>query len=362
MKKLVIAIALVALAGAGYLGLRDADIAGALFGASAGRAAVEKTVPVERRTIAVNVQAVGEINPANLVTVKSEVSGRVQTIHAGTGQQVKRGELLVSLEDTDVLTEQDAALTEIEGARLQLEKAERDFERTRELLAARLVSQESFDNAQTALQMARNEYERAGKKLQTVEDKLKKIRIRAPFDGTVLSVLVSSGQVVSGASGVTQGTDLMTFADLNEMIIRAHINQVDVTRITPGQTVRITVDPLPGVTLEGRVVLIAPIATVRNNIKGFNVDVLITKMDPRIRPGMNANLTFPVARVEDALTVPVSAVFTERDERFVYVKDGAAPQRRPVEIGVSDHRHTEILSGLRDGERVLLQRPASLSP
>lgn len=352
MKKLLIICGVLAVGGVVWFGLKNGT------GGEKSRNKVENIAAAERRNIDVKVEAVGEINPVNLVTVKPEVSGRIQTVQVVTGQDVRRGDLLVSLDDTDLLTERDAANTEIAGSRVQLEKAERDFDRNRDLFASKLVSQEVFDNAKTTLDLAKNDFEKAEKRLQSVEDKLKKISIVAPFDGTVLNVLVSKGQVVSGASGVSQGTDLMTFADLNQMFIRAHINQVDVTKIQAGQKVAITVDSLPGVTLEGTVTLIAPIATVKNNIKGFSVDVLITRSDPRIRPGMNANLRFPVAHVESALTVPIVAVFAEGTEKVVYVKTTGSPQRRAVQVGASDYSYCQILSGLNEGEKVLLERPA----
>ncbi len=322
-------------------------------------ALVPTSATIGRGTIEVIVEAIGEINPANQVTVKAEVGGRVKETAVRTGQHVTRGTLLISLDDTDLLTERDAALTDIAGARFELDKAQRDFDRLSDLFASELVSREAFDNARTALQLSSNVFLRAEKSLQGVEDKLKKIRIDAPFDGTVLSILVSEGQVVSGAAGVNQGTDLMTFADLNQMMIRAHINQVEIINIQPDHEVEIMVDSLPETTLEGRVVLIAPIATVKDKIKGFNVDVLITRNDPRVRPGMNANLTFPVILLEDVLTVPVAAVFTEGEETVVYLEtaEDPAPARRVVEIGPSDFQQAQILAGLAEGDTVRLQKP-----
>jgi RND family efflux transporter MFP subunit len=358
MKRIVIAVAVVAIAGVLWLSLHGGDKSETSASSAVAKGQTQSAAKVERRTIDVAVEGVGEINPANLVTVKPEVGGRIQTIHVVTGQAIRKGDPLVSLDDTDLLTERSSAQTEIAGTQVQLEKAQRDYERNRDLFASKLVSLEVFENSKTTLELARNEFEKSQKRLQGVEDKLKKIHIVAPFDGTVLTVSVGKGQVVSGATGVTQGTELMTFADLNEMIIRAHITQVDVTKIQLDQKVDITVDSIPGVTLAGKVVLIAPIAVVKNNIKGFSVDVLITRGDARVRPGMNANLRFPVAHVEGALSVPITAVFAEGKEKVVYVKTARSAERRVISIGVSDYSYCEIVNGLREGETVLLERPA----
>jgi len=358
MKKFVIiSVLLVAAAVGGWFGykkFRPVPPAGV-------RTTAASPVTVTRRTINSVVEAIGEVNPANQVTVKSEVSGRVQSIAVVTGQFVKRGEPLLLLDDTDLLTEKSSVQTEIAGATVRLDKAQRDYERQRNLFGEKLVSQEDFDSAKTALDLAKNEIEKSQRRLQTVEDKLSKVRILAPFDGTVLNVIVSKGQVVSGATGVSQGTDLMTFADLDEMVIRAHVNQIDAAKLKQEQAATITVDSLPGVTLEGKVTLVAPQATVKNNIKGFAVDVLVTRTDVRLRSGMNANLKLPIARAENTLAVPISAVFSEENAQAIYVMTPTGPARRVVRTGISDYRYCEILDGATEGETVVLERPAAAS-
>lgn len=349
-----------------FLGLLAAVAVGGVIwwvmrgGAANGRpATATTTATVARHDITVTVESIGEINPGNQVSVKPEVSGRIKQIPVRTGQTVPRGTLLVALDETDLLTERDAAQTQIAAAQVRLAKAQRDYDRQRDLLAEKLISQEALDNALTDLELARTEFAKAQKQLQTVDDRLSKIRILAPFAGTVLSVFVTEGQVVSGATSVSQGTDLLTFADLNALVIRAHINQVDITRVKPEQSVTITVDSLPDVTLTGKVILIAPVATVKNGIKGFSVDVLLKSHDDRVRPGMNANLKFPVAHVPQALTVPLAAVFTENREKVVYVRQPTGAERRVVTLGAADYRRVEILTGVREGETVLLEAPAS---
>jgi RND family efflux transporter MFP subunit len=359
MKKFIItAVALAALAGGVWLLLKGPGLTGAIKGGPSEKTDTSPEPKVQRRSFDVVVEAVGEITPANQIAVKAEVTGRIQSIEVRAGQSVPKGTLLVALDDTDLLTEKSSAETDIAGSRLQLEKAERDFRRNQILFENRLISQEMFDNSRTAREQATNDFVRAEKKLQQVEDKLKKIKILAPFDGTVLNVAVSKGQVVSGATGVNQGTELMTFADLGELVIRAHINQVEVTKLQTGQAVEIRVDSLPGEKMEGTVILIAPVATVKNTIKGFGVDVLVTKGHPQLRPGMNASLRFPVSRADNALTVPITSVFIEGTDRVVYVRHGRETERRVVKVGASNFRYAEILEGVSEGETLSLERPA----
>lgn len=315
------------------------------------------TAVVARADVALRVEAIGEINPVTQVTVKPEVSGRIKRLFVRAGQEVARDDLLLMLDDTELLTERAAAETQIAAARARLAKAERDLARQQALLTNDLTTREIFDNTLTELDLARAEYERARRLLQTVDDRLGKIRILAPFAGTVLNVMVTEGQVVSGATSVSQGTDLMTIADLNSLLIRAHINQVDVTKLRVEQPVQVTVDAVAGLRLAGRVTFIAPVATVRNNIKGFTVDVLLTELDPRVRPGMNARLSFPVLELTNVLTVPLSAVFPDGTNRVVYVQQAQGTERRPVLLGPADHRRVQVREGLSEGEVVLLEPP-----
>jgi HlyD family secretion protein len=196
-----------------------------------------------------------------------------------------------------------------------------------------------------------------------VEDKLSKTRILAPFDCTVLTRPVSLGQTVSGAAGFNAGTEVLSVANLKDMIVAAHINQADVTRMKVSQNVEIQVESVPGLRMAGHVERIAPQAIIKNGIKGFSARIVIDHIDPRVRPGMTSILSIPVASVESALSVPLSAVFSERGERFVYVKgENEQFERRIVQIGISDYSFAEVQKGLTNGEVVALELPSDIKP
>jgi HlyD family secretion protein len=247
-----------------------------------------------------------------------------------------------------------------------MEKVELNFKRNKELFDQKLVSREVFDNTQNeldssrnAVEIARNNLERSQKQLQLVEDKLAKTKITAPFDCTILTRPVSMGQAVSGASGVNSGTEVLTIADLSELIINAHINQADVTRMTVGQNVQIEVEAVAGLKLFGRLDRIAPQATIRNGIKGFATRIVVKNDENSgLRPGMTANLTIPLQSAENVLAVPLAAVFTDQGNRFAYVKQGEKFARVPIVIGVSDYDFAEVTRGLQGGETVSLVTPA----
>ncbi len=299
------------------------------------------TAPVEERDISFAITAAGEIGPADQVSVRPEINGKITELPVDIGDKLKKGQLLCRLDDTDLQTERESQTSQIAGAKLQIEasslaveKTQREFDRNKQLVENQLVAQEVFDNARTEFQLAKNQLEisrnsldRAEKLLKIVEDKIAKTRLVAPFDCTVLTRPVSLGQTVSGSAGFNSGTEIMSIANLNEMIITAHINQADVTRMKNGQNVEIQVESVPGLRMAGHVERIAPQAVIKNGIKGFSARIMIDKIDPRVRPGMTSILSIPVASVESAMSVPLSAVFTEKGERRRKVRAPLRPNR-----------------------------------
>ena len=334
-------------------------------GSAAGQIRRPTTAMVIQTNISFAVNAAGEITPAEQVSVRPEINGRIELLPVDIGDFVKKGELLFKLDDSELQRQRASAVTAVERARVELEKAERDLRRAEELLKERLISQELYDDTRTAYELAKNSLERAESELAVVEERLTKTEVRAPFDCTVLTRPVSVGQAVSGSGGVSGGTEVLTIADLSSLVINAHVNQADVPRLHVGQKVEVTVEAVPGLVVTGIVERIAPQATIRNNIKGFATRILLRNVDPRIRPGMTANIRIPVASASNVTAVPLPAVFTERNpetgryERFVFVKrpDGSV-EKREVKVGVSDFFYAEIQQGLSPGEVVMLEMPA----
>lgn len=314
------------------------------------------TAIVEARDISFAVSAAGDIGPADQVSVRPEINGKIEELPVDIGDQVKKGDLLCRLDDRDLQIERSQRLTDIDGARLQLQKAKRNYGRSQELFAQNLVSQEIFDDTKTENDLATNAIDRAEQALRLVDDRMRKTRILAPFDCTVLTRPVSLGQTVSGSAGFNSGTEVMSIANLNNMVVNAHVNQADVIRLTKGRDVEIQAESVPGVKMSGKVERIAPQAVVKNGIKGFSARIAIKDIDPRVRPGMTAILSIPVSSADNVLAVPLAAVFTEKGERFVLVKNEDKFERRPIVLGVADYAFAEVVSGLTSGEVVALDQ------
>ena len=317
---------------------------------------------VESRDIRFVVNAAGDIGPADQVSVRPEVNGRIAELPVDIGDKVPKNSLLCRLDDKDLQVERSQKLTEVDGARFTLQKISRSFERSKQLFKERLISQEVYEDTRTEFDLASNALERAESALHIIDQNITKTKIMAPFDCTVLTRPVSVGQAVSGSAGFNSGTEIITIANLNEMVVMAHINQADVTRLKQGQNVDVAIESVPGLVMPGILDRISPQAVIKNGIKGFATRVTIKEIDPRVRPGMTAIVGIPIASAENVLAVPLAAVFTEQGERFVFVKNEDKFEKRSVTIGVSDYSYAEVQKGLQGGETVSLEQPPEFKP
>lgn len=378
MKKIILWLGvLAAVAAAGYwVWQKNPDKFAGLktSGDGAKAPSVVKTAVVAAKDINFAITAAGDIGPVDTVSVRPEVGGLISKLVLDIGDKVKKGDILFELDDKDLQTEKSSRKTEIAGAKLavetmkiQLERSGLLFERTKDLFKNKLVAQEVFDNARldydltkNNLNIALNRLETSETALQQVEDKLGKTIIRAPFDCTILTRPVSVGQAVSGSSGFNSGTEVFTIANLSDMIILAHINQADVTRLKVGQAVTVEVEAVSGLKIVGHVDRIAPQSTFKSMVKGYSTRIILKNAEERVRPGMTASLTIPLVSAGNVLAVPLAAVFSDQGERFVYVKKGEETfERQPVQLGVADYDFVEVTKGLADGETVALVAPPS---
>ena len=316
------------------------------------------TAQAERRDIREEIRLSGDVSPAFQVEIKPEVGGKLRDVLTQTGREVKKGELLFVIDDSDLQIERASAQVEIDGAVVTVEKLAGNLDRARQLFAAKLISKEIYENLDADHRLAENAQERAQRRLETVDDRITKTRVPAPADGTILSVPVIAGQIVVPAVSVNAGTTLATLADLSSLIVDAHVNQLDIGKVKLGDTVEVLGGADDSIRATAKINFIAPLATVKNNVKGFTVQAVLSGDTSAFRPGMTVAIRLPLATATNAVSVPLAAVFESRNGKVVYVaRPDDAPQARPVEVGATDLFHAEIRSGLEEGETVLLNRP-----
>jgi RND family efflux transporter MFP subunit len=210
-------------------------------------------------------------------------------------------------------------------------------------------------------QIQENGLDKALRRRQTVDDRLSKTRVLAPFDGTVLEIPVSEGQVVVGAASVNSGTSLMTFADLSSLLIISQVNQLDAPKLSLGQELILKSPDSNESTASAKVQFIAPLASVKNNIKGFEVRGIIDHNDAQLKPGVSVSVRLALPKADGVVAVPLTAVFEHKGRKVAYVLENGIPVRREVTVGAIDVDAAEIQSGIREGEDVLLVEPPERS-
>ena len=355
--KILIVILLVGALGAGGWYYTQRQRAGAVSQVST----KVDTAIIETRNIKFAINAAGDITPAEQVSVRPEVNGKIEVLPVDVGDRVKSGQLLFKLDDRELQTQRQQEEKNVERSRLQLGQAERDYKRAQQLFEGKLISQELFEDSRTKFDLAKNELALREKSFELIIERLRKTEVMAPFDSTILTRPISVGQAVSGSGGFNAGTEVLTIANLNDLIVNAHINQADVTRLHVDQQVEVSVEAVSGLKVVGRVERIAPQSTLKNNIRGFAARILLKDVDTQIRPGMSANISIPVASADNVVAAPLAAVFTETNpatreiERHIWVRKDETWERRPIKIGVSDYFFAEVTSGLQAGEVVSLE-------
>lgn len=320
----------------------------------------QPTVKAVRADISPVLPLSGEVTPAFQVDVKTEISGKIKAIHVTAGQQVRRGEPLITIDDSDLLNERAGTDADIEGAGLHVGKTRGNYERAKQLYDRKLLSKEEYVNLEADYKIAENDLEKSLRRRQLVDDRISKTRILSPADGTILDVLVNEGQVVVAAASVNSGTSLITFADLSRLLINAHVNQLDADKLAVGRAMVVTPPHLDAQPVKATISFIAPLAIVKNNIKGFEVTGTIEGTDHALKPGVSVSMAVPLGKAQNVVAVPITAIFNDAGEKIVYVVRDGKPERRAVVVGLSDSSLVEVVSGLAEGEEVFSVEPVGL--
>jgi membrane fusion protein (multidrug efflux system) len=294
-------------------------------------AAVE-IVSVTRQAITDVIGLVGQLEAEESVLMKAETEGIIEAVACEEGQEVERGALLFRLRD-------DEQRARLEEARAQLTLAQDAFRRAKTLAAQNTVSEAEFDRASADLQAAR-----ARRDLARVE--LERTEIRAPFDGVLGARMVSPGDRVEPDTG------LIRIDAVAGLRLAFTVPEIAVPIARVGMLVEISVAPLPGDTFAGEVYFVSPTLDARS--RRLLLKARVPNKDRRLRPGLFANVQLEIARHEDTIVIPESAVAYDALGAFVWrVDDKDVATRGGVELGIRRAGQVEVVSGLQAGERVV---------
>lgn len=353
----------------------------------------------QQRPIVRTVQAPGAVEPILEVDISAEVVGKILEMPVDEGYRVKRGDLLARLDDADYrarVISAEANVAKLKAMIVQseadLEKAERDFARQTSLSEADATSAVELADYHTALirartlvEIRRHELVEAEGRLQSAREDLSKTVIESPIDGIVSQRFAKQGEVVVTGTMNNPGTRIMVVSDLSKMQVRCRVDEGDAPLVKEDQPARIFLQSNSQESVPGKVLRVATKGTkpVGRDVVTFETLVVVEGDDPRVMPGMTANLEIEVDRRDSALTIPVQAVVqrkrrdlsdelrkevdaleirlpqAEQQRAADYLKivfctlDGKA-QVRLVETGISDATSVEVTRGLATEDRVVI--------
>lgn len=354
---------------------------------------------VERSTMVKSVVATGKVEPIAKVEIKSKANGIIERLHVEVGDVVKTGDILAELDKENInarvreaRANLEAAEAGVSGAKAQLEKnkveaegpdvefARRAARRADDLYTQKLMPQSELDQARSAYEQALN-HQRAAQSqlvvsrakvvetqaqvaqaranLERAQEELRNTTIRAPIDGMVLTRDVEIGSPVSSILNLgANATLVITLGDIGEVFVRGKVDESDVGRVRMDQPARISVETFKDRKFDGRVTLISPMGTEKDNVTTFEVRVSIDNPGNQLKANMTANAEIVLEEHPDSLIIPEAALSYDAD-RQAHVDlfdpgEKTGRRRVPVKVGVSNGTRAQILEGVKEGDKVIL--------
>jgi len=347
----------------------------------------QQTVP---QTLEVSIEASGVIEAISAVEIKSKASGEVLFLGAEVGDFVSKGSVLAQIDQRTANNIVDQAKSDFEASKVRLTNAESQFDRGKELHLNASISDKDFEDikenyAQAKSTLVRNEVSYENAKI-ALDDTV----VKSPINGTVISRPVEVGQVISSpTSAFGEGSILMTMADLSKVRVRALVDEIDVGKVSIGQSVSIKVAAYRDKEFIGTVSKIEPRAYVQQNVTTFPVLIDIENDENLLLIGMNTDVVIEVLNKDVAISIPTMSLRTRKDiysatsiidlkkedidiflkekvkgenfDKFIVIKDTKkGPYLSWVKVGVSDLANVEIIEGLNIEDVVYILPSKSL--
>jgi RND family efflux transporter MFP subunit len=330
--------------------------------------------------------ASGYVTPRRRATVAAKITGRVTGVFFDEGNRVKEGQLLATLDDSDVrralesaAADRDSSRAAIQDYEVQLRYAEIQLHRATELKAANVQSQDQLDNARTAadslrakIALAKQQVVGAEARIRVAQQAVDNCTILAPFSGIIVSKDAQVGEMVSpvSAGGGFTRTGIATIVDMNSNEVEVDVNEAYIARVQPGQRVASTLDAYPDWQIPSHVRTVIP--TADRQKATVKVRISFDKLDPRILPDMGVKVAFmgeDEAKKKGAgkdsgpkpiSIVPKSAVRTDGGKSYVFLVRDTKIERRGVTLGSERGPDVEIMAGVNSGDSLVARGPESL--
>jgi HlyD family secretion protein len=360
-----------------------------------------KIAKVTRGDVARSVVATGKIQPITKVEVKSKASGIVEKLYVDINNQVHKGQELAQLDQQEIVAQVDAQRAQLSAAEANVATYEANIEqdkvnaaapdlpmykatldRNLEMQKQGIVSRQALDDANkdylaaltrrdsskaqigvdtAKLKQARAQVQQAQAGLKQLEEQLSYTTIVAPMDGVILSRDVEIGDAVSSILVLgSTATLVMTEGDINEVYVQGKVDEADIAHVYMAQPARIKVESFRDRVFNGKVTKIAPLGVEKDNVTTFEVRVSINNPGGELKANMTANAEIILDEHKGVLMVPESAVMYDNQKKAsVEIPDKNQKEGKrkvPVTVGLSNGSVTEVLSGLKEGDQVVLQQ------
>ena len=331
-----LALALTLCSCQGKTGPRRAGAGRDSLSASRGKTNNGEAVPVEaasvsRQTVRSYVAATSTLEALSTAQLLAETTGRVVAIYREEGDRVKKGEALIKLEDTQQKLDFDKTA-------IDLEVAEKDWQRAQELQKRGILSAKEFDETRLRRETSKHAKARA-------QYELEKTRIVAPFYGIVTERNVQLGETV------TPGKHVATVAAFDPLVVKFHVPQSGIGPVQMGQPVAIEIPSDPGETLYAKISLISPI--IDQGTGTVKLTAYLKNAGFKIKPGTFVRARVVAATHDSVLTVPKKALLSEDETHHVFVVASDTVTKVEVRPGITDNQSVEILTGLSLGDLVI---------
>lgn len=341
--------------------------------------------PVARREVAQIVKASGELEPRVKVNISAHVIGKILKLYVEEGDWIERGQPFLRLEQEAFIAERDQWTAQLSSARTAVRQAEVSLadsriklNRAQRLSTEGIATREQLEGAQLAEASARLRLEEAREavhqmqaNLTQAQDALSKTTIYAPLTGRVIALNAKEGEVVVSGTMNNPASVIGTIADMSEILATVDVDETEIVNVRTGQPAVLKVDAVPSKEYHGKVVEVGSSGFSRPqqpDVTFFKVKILLDDPDPDLRASMSVRAEIHTAAHPDVLTVPIQAVVERRplgadgkaaadgkDEevKVVFLIEGGKARQRPVQTGLSDETHVELLSGVKPGEQVV---------
>jgi HlyD family secretion protein len=343
--------------------------------------AVEVTATVVRGEIKDQVIASGQIIPAHVAQVKSQIAGVAGEIDVNEGDVVSKNQVLMTVAPNATPEEYNDALAQVKQDQARLADSQAEYQRYKKLLPQHFISQSEFDAKKSTYLADAEKLKQDQVKLNLLKTGTAQIagekianQIRSPIDGVILSRKVELGDTITPITMAQAGTVLFVIANMHDLQFQGQVSQVDVGKLKPNMPADILIASLPNLKLSGKILRISLVTADQNDQSSNNQNADLFKQsnkiqngytvtiagfqvpqDTLLRAGYQATATMTTQQVHDALTLPESAIHYNGNQAYVLLAGvKGKEQKRNVSLGLTDGIKVQIASGLKENDKVLL--------